>query len=83
MNCGALSGIDLYVPTESVKRYQKADVWSEFNIIGANLDDENPNAVENIFLDNQASQPVRKYIFNGTLLIERNGKTYTAQGAEL
>ena len=36
--CGVLSQIDLFVPEESVKRYQKADVWSEFNIIGVDFD---------------------------------------------
>ncbi len=38
--CGVLSQIDLYVPKESVKRYQKADVWSEFNIIGTDFPNE-------------------------------------------
>ncbi len=42
-DCGVLSGVDLYVPEESVKRYQKADVWSEFNIIGKDLGTDNPN----------------------------------------
>ena len=36
-DCGVLGGIDLFVPEESVKRYKKATVWSEFNIIGANI----------------------------------------------
>ena len=81
--CGVLGGIDLYVPKESVKRYQKADVWSEFNIIGTNLDDDNLNAVENIFLDNQASLPANKYISNGILYIYRNGIRYTTQGQRL
>ena len=35
--CGVLSQIDLFVPEESIKRYQKADVWSEFNIIGVDF----------------------------------------------
>ena len=33
--------------------------------------------------DMQDVQPARKFINNGILYIERNGKTYTAQGAEL
>ena len=33
--------------------------------------------------DTQDIQPARKFIDNGILYIERNGKTYTAQGAEL
>ena len=33
--------------------------------------------------DIQDLQPARKFINNGILYIERNGKTYTAQGAEL
>ncbi|MCR4664138.1 MAG: leucine-rich repeat protein [Paludibacteraceae bacterium] len=40
--CGVLSGIDLYVPEESVKRYKKADVWSEFNIVGKDLGTDDP-----------------------------------------
>ena len=48
--CGVLSGIDLYVPEESVKRYKKAEVWSEFNIIGKDFPNEddpsNPNDPE-------------------------------------
>ena len=41
--CGVLGGIDLYVPEESVKRYLKADVWSEFNIIGKDLGTDDPS----------------------------------------
>ena len=33
--------------------------------------------------DMQDIQPARKFINNGILYIERNGKTYTAQGSEL
>ena len=40
--CGVLSGIDLYVPENSVARYKKADVWSEFNIIGKDLSIDDP-----------------------------------------
>ena len=40
--CGVLSGVDLYVPEESVKRYKKADVWSEFNIVGKDLGTDDP-----------------------------------------
>ena len=46
--CGVLSGIDLYVPEESVKQYKKAAVWSEFNIIGKDFPDEDdPTNPEN------------------------------------
>ncbi len=40
--CGAISGVDLYVPEESIKRYQKASVWSEFNIVGKDLSNDDP-----------------------------------------
>ena len=40
--CGVLGGIDLYVPEKSVARYKKADVWSEFNIIGKDLSVDDP-----------------------------------------
>ncbi len=80
--CGVLSKIDLYVPEESIKKYQKAEVWSEFNIIGKNLDDSNIDAVENIFY-NQDTHDLYKYLRNGLLFIERNGITYTAQGQRI
>ena len=41
-DCGVLGGVDLYVPEESVKRYKKADVWSEFNIVGKDLNTNEP-----------------------------------------
>ena len=40
--CGRLSSINLYVPEKSVARYKKADVWSEFNIIGKDLSVDDP-----------------------------------------
>ena len=40
--CGVLGGIDLYVPEKSVARYKKADVWSEFNIVGKDLSIDDP-----------------------------------------
>ena len=40
--CGVLGGVDLYVPEKSVARYKKADVWSEFNIIGKDLSVDDP-----------------------------------------
>ena len=40
--CGVLGGIDLYVPEKSVARYKKADVWSEFNIVGKDLSVDDP-----------------------------------------
>ena len=32
-NCGDLSGIDCYVPQESLAFYKKTAVWKEFNLI--------------------------------------------------
>ena len=55
--CGVLSQIDLYVPEESVKRYRKADVWSEFNIIGANFDESSiPEKYEITWLNYDGSE---------------------------
>ena len=40
--CGVLGGVDLNVPEKSVARYKKADVWSEFNIVGKDLSVDDP-----------------------------------------
>ncbi len=46
--CGVLSGIDLYVPEESIKQYKKATVWSQFNINGKDFPNDNdPTNPEN------------------------------------
>ncbi|MCR4665296.1 MAG: leucine-rich repeat domain-containing protein [Paludibacteraceae bacterium] len=79
-NCPVLSAIDLYVPTGSVQLYQDADVWSEFHIIGEDLDGEVPTEAEDIFSDSQAPQPAVKCISDGILHIRRNGRTYDANG---
>ena len=42
-NGAALGAIDLYVPTGSVQLYQEANIWSEFHIIPADLDNEIPD----------------------------------------
>ena len=70
--------IPVYVPDESVDTYKSDNLWGEFDIQGiSNLDD----AIENIGLDPSVA-PV-KIFYGGQLLILRDGKTYTVQGAEL
>jgi len=79
-NCPVLGTIDLYVPARSVQLYKDANVWSEFHIIGEDLDGEVPTEAEDIFSDSQAPQPAVKCISDGILHIRRNGRTYDANG---
>jgi hypothetical protein len=66
----------LYVPAESVDLYKEADQWKEFDIEAINEE----QGVEKV----QGDQvPGTKVLRNGMLLIERNGKTYNAQGVEI
>ncbi len=97
-NCPVLSAIDLYVPTRSVQLYQDANIWSEFHIIAADLDNDIPDnnnpddedldevvptEAEVIFLNNNTPQPPVKYISNGILYILHNGITYTPHGRQV
>jgi hypothetical protein len=67
----------LYVPKGSKEAYESADIWSWFII-------EEMPALEAINNVNHKSETINhKFIRDGLLLIERNGKTYNAQGAEL
>ena len=66
----------LYVPAESVDLYQETATWKEFDIEAINEE----QGVEKV----QGDQvPGTKVLRNGMLLIERNGKTYNAQGVEI
>jgi hypothetical protein len=66
----------LYVPAESVDLYKETATWKEFDIEAINEE----QGVEKV----QGDQvPGTKVLRNGMLLIERNGKTYNAQGAEM
>ena len=66
----------LYVPKGSVPAYRAADVWKDFVI-------EEMPAQEGVETPSGAPSRGEKVLRNGMLLIERNGKTYNAQGAEL
>lgn len=70
--------IPLYVPAESVDAYKAKDIWKEFNPI---LPIQNsPTEINNVSYDSPQNT---KIIRDGQLLILREGKTYTAQGAEV
>ena len=68
----------LYVPKESVDAYKAAAVWQDFANI---LPIEGEEGVEEV--ESQKSKVERKVIRDGQLLIERNGKTFNAVGAEI
>ena len=80
LNTGFLqvdNSIPVYVPKESVEAYQSSDwatYFSDFRAIGS-------EGIEQI--TNDELQMTNKVIRDGQLLIERNGKTYNAQGAEV
>ena len=63
----------LYVPSSAVDAYRAAEVWKDFDIQAA-------QGIEDIVVPTGDAQ---KILMNGILLIERNGKTYNAQGAEV
>ena len=67
----------LYVPSESISLYKTYPIWSEFNQI---LPIQNPTNIENTPNNTQC---VEKFLHNGQILIEKNGKTYNAVGTEL
>ena len=65
----------LYVPAESIEAYREAEYWKEFVMIlpiSEGIDNEKMQKYENV-----------KFIKDGQLFIERNGKTYNVQGASL
>ena len=65
--------IPLYVPDQSVSSYLAAEQWKEFDVKAA-------QGIEDIVVPTGDAQ---KILMDGVLLIERNGKTYNAQGAEM
>lgn len=76
----SLDGIDpsatIYVPKGSKIAYEIADQWKNFNI----EEMEEEEAIDQVQGD---EVQCTKRIENGVLLIEKNGKTYNAQGAEV
>ena len=65
--------IPLYVPAQSVSAYLAAEQWKVFDVKAA-------QGIEDIVVPKGDAQ---KILMDGVLLIERNGKTYNAQGAEV
>lgn len=74
-DCGDLSGVDCYVPTESMAFYRKTAVWKEFNL----QDEKTPTARD----ETSAFRSSSKIIRNGQLFILREGKSYSVQGMEV
>ena len=71
--------IPVYVPDNSVSAYKNDAYWQEFNIQGiSNM----PQAIDQTIVESSNPQ-IFKSIKNGVLLIEHNGKTYTASGQEV
>ena len=70
----------LYVPEASVEAYKAKDVWKDFgdNIIGI----KDPQGINTPSLQGRSGE-ASKFIRDGQLLIEKNGKTYNAQGVEI
>ena len=68
--------IPLYVPAGSIADYQAADQWKDFT---------NIQALPTTNLDNGewTKGEWTKVLRDGQLLIEKNGKTYNAQGIEI
>lgn len=78
-DCGDLSGIDCYVPEESIALYKKTAVWKELHLLAAPA--ETPTALEQV--SNKASTMVKKILRDGQILILRGDKTYTITGQEV
>ena len=71
----SIASCTLYVPAESVAAYKAANVWKNFHNIAPIP--VIPTAVDTI---QEHNAQTTKILRNGLLFIERNGKTYNAQG---
>lgn len=72
------SSIKLYVPDASVPAYKGADGWKEFDVQPiSNV----PTGIDQTA--NEQSQMTNKVLRNGQLLIEKSGRTYNVQGAQV
>ena len=69
--------IPLYVPAQSVSAYLAAEQWKEFDVQA-----DPTEAIEEV-RDRHSAVSSQKVIRDGVIYIERNGKTYNAQGAEV
>ena len=73
--------IPLYVPEESVEAYKAADQWEDF---GDNIKPiQAATALDEIVNDKMRNCENAKILHNGHLFILRDGKMYSAQGAEV
>ncbi|MBO7456823.1 MAG: leucine-rich repeat protein [Paludibacteraceae bacterium] len=70
--------VSVYVPDGTVREYQETGGWSEFTHYATI---ESIQGIESITDD--PSLTTGKILRNGILLIERDGKTFTALGTEL
>ena len=70
---GVDRAMPVYVPDESVDAYKEALYWKELNIQAL-------TPVDNIPTNKDFAH---KFLYNGQLLIIRDGKTYTIMGAEI
>ncbi len=71
--------VTLFVPFGSKAAYETAPVWQDFNIV----EFDPHEGIEEPTSDSALKGRGQKVIRDGQLLIERNGKTYNALGAEL
>ena len=75
---GLDSSVTIYVPKGAKADYEAAGYWNAFPIV--ELDDQ--EGIESPVTDNP-SPVTHKTIKDGQLVIEKNGKTYNALGAEI
>jgi len=74
------ANLKIYVPAGSVNTYKAAENWSAYEDKIVAIPAPIPTAVENVQTNEvQAS----KFFRDGQILIEKNGKIYNAQGAEV
>ena len=73
---GVNTTIPLYVPDQSVSAYLAAEQWKVFDIQADPFE-----AIDQV--THRSSSTGQKLLRDGVLLIERNGKTYNAHGAEV
>ena len=72
--------IPVYVPDGTLAAYKKAEGWKAFKNIQSIPGTE---GIEQPTSDSSLKGRANKVLRDGVLLIERNGKTYNAQGAEV
>ena len=71
------SSIKLYVPDASVSAYKGADGWKEFDVQPIS------NVPTAIVSPSDGASLTQKRLINGQLLIEKSGRSYNVQGAQV